>query len=62
MRFATAKKRLYEKTMFKAFEFCLPTTGTQVPPGPEWLHEIKYDGYRVRLERGDRVGGAFAGS
>jgi hypothetical protein len=24
--------------------------------GPHWLHEIKYDGYRLRLERdGDRV-------
>jgi ATP-dependent DNA ligase len=40
--------------MFKAFEFCIPTT--KVPSGPEWLHEIKYDGYRLRLERdGDRV-------
>jgi ATP-dependent DNA ligase len=27
-----------------------------VPCGPDWLHEIKYDGYRLRLERdGDRV-------
>jgi putative tryptophan/tyrosine transport system substrate-binding protein len=34
----------------------------KVPAGPEWLHEIKFDGYRVRVERdGDRVGGAFAG-
>jgi ATP-dependent DNA ligase len=42
--------------MFKAFEFCIPTKGTQVPPGPEWLHEIKYDGYRMRVERDrDRV-------
>jgi bifunctional non-homologous end joining protein LigD len=38
------------------FEFCLPTLGKIVPAGPEWLHEIKYDGYRLRLEReGDRV-------
>ena len=38
------------------FEFCLPTIGKTVPVGPEWLHEIKYDGYRLRLERdGDRV-------
>ncbi|UWU69473.1 RNA ligase family protein [Bradyrhizobium sp. NC92] len=30
--------------------------GTTVPDGPDWLHEIKYDGYRFRLERdGDRV-------
>jgi ATP-dependent DNA ligase len=37
--------------MFKAFEFCIPTKGTSVPAGPEWLHEIKYDGYRIRVER-----------
>jgi hypothetical protein len=22
-----------------------------VPKAPEWFHEIKYDGYRLRLER-----------
>jgi bifunctional non-homologous end joining protein LigD len=38
------------------FEFCLPTLGKSVLAGPEWFHEIKYDGYRVRLERdADRV-------
>jgi ATP-dependent DNA ligase len=42
--------------MFKAFDFCLPTRSTVVPDGPDWLHEIKYDGYRLRVERdGDRV-------
>jgi ATP-dependent DNA ligase len=42
--------------MLKAFEFCIPTRGTSVPAGPDWFHEIKYDGYRLRLERdGDRV-------
>ena len=42
--------------MFKAFDFCLPTKLTNVPSGPGWLHEIKYDGYRLRIERdGDRV-------
>ena len=41
--------------MFR-FEFCLPTTGKVVPSAPEWFHEIKYDGFRIRLERdGDRV-------
>ena len=41
--------------MFK-FEFCLPTTGKVVPSAPVWVHEIKYDGFRIRLERdGDRV-------
>ena len=33
------------------FEFCIPTKATIVPDGPEWLYEIKYDGYRLRLER-----------
>jgi ATP-dependent DNA ligase len=38
------------------FEFCLPTTETKVPFSPDWLHEIKFDGYRLRVERnGDRV-------
>ena len=38
--------------MFKGFEFCLPTSAKVVPAGPEWLHEIKYDGFRLRVERG----------
>jgi ATP-dependent DNA ligase len=38
------------------FEFCIPTVGKVVPAGAEWFHEIKYDGYRLRIEReGDRV-------
>src|SRR5579871_6652368 len=42
--------------MSSAFDFCLPTRSTMVPSGPDWLHEVKYDGYRLRLERdGDRV-------
>ncbi len=42
--------------MPKSFDFCLPTRATHVPSGPDWLHEIKYDGYRLRLERdGERV-------
>jgi ATP dependent DNA ligase domain len=46
----------YLPGMFKAFDFCLPTRSTSVPTGPDWLHEVKYDGYRLRLERdGDRV-------
>ena len=38
------------------FDFCHPTKATTVPNSPDWLHEIKYDGYRLRLEHdGDRV-------
>jgi bifunctional non-homologous end joining protein LigD len=40
------------------FEFCIPTVGKMVPAGAEWFHEIKYDGYRLRVERdGDRACG-----
>jgi bifunctional non-homologous end joining protein LigD len=42
--------------MFNKFEFCLPTRGVKVPSGSDWLHEVKYDGYRLRVERdGARV-------
>jgi bifunctional non-homologous end joining protein LigD len=42
--------------MFSSLDFCIPTRGTKVPHTPNRLHEIKYDGYRLRLERnGDRV-------
>jgi bifunctional non-homologous end joining protein LigD len=40
----------------KAFEFCHPSQSAAVPSSPDWHYEIKYDGYRRRLERGsDRV-------
>ena len=42
--------------MQSTFEFCIPTTGSKVPSSPEWFREIKYDGYRLRVEgNGDRV-------
>jgi ATP-dependent DNA ligase len=42
--------------MSRTFDFCICTNGKQVPVGPDWLHEIKYDGYRMMLHRdGDRV-------
>jgi len=39
-----------------SFEFCLSTRATAVPDGPDRVHEVKYDGCRLRLERdGKRV-------
>jgi bifunctional non-homologous end joining protein LigD len=38
----------------RQFEPCLPTRGTNVPVGPDWLHEIKYDGYRLIVQKLDR--------
>jgi bifunctional non-homologous end joining protein LigD len=38
------------------FEPCIPSRGTKVPDGAEWLHEIKHDGYRLIIQRdGKRV-------
>jgi len=35
---------------------CIPTIGTAVPAGAEWLHEIKHDGYRLMIRKdGDTV-------
>ena len=33
------------------FEPCIPTRGTKVPDRPEWIHEIKHDGYRLIVQR-----------
>jgi bifunctional non-homologous end joining protein LigD len=44
--------------MVRQYEYqpCRPTRGTEVPSGPEFIHEVKYDGYRLLVERdGDRV-------
>ncbi len=30
---------------------CLPTRGTKVPASPDWIHEIKHDGYRLIVQR-----------
>jgi bifunctional non-homologous end joining protein LigD len=38
------------------YQPCIPTRGTKVPAGPDWLHEIKHDGYRLIVQReGKRV-------
>jgi ATP-dependent DNA ligase len=37
----------------RPFEPCIPTRGTKVPAGPEWIHEIKHDGYRLIVQRQD---------
>ena len=35
---------------------CLPTNGRAVPSGPQWIYEIKHDGFRFICRRdGDRV-------
>jgi ATP-dependent DNA ligase len=40
----------------RPFEPCIPTRGAAVPAGPDWIHEIKHDGYRLIVQReGKRV-------
>jgi hypothetical protein len=35
---------------------CLPTASDRCKSGPDWVHEIKHDGYRLIARRnGDRV-------
>jgi len=42
--------------MLRKYQPCIPTRGTEVPAGPDWLHEIKHDGYRLIVQReGKRV-------
>jgi ATP-dependent DNA ligase len=31
---------------------CLPTAAPRPPVGPDWLHEIKHDGFRLQVIRG----------
>ena len=42
--------------MRMTYELCLATAGKQVPDGPDWIHEVKHDGYRLmaRLD-GNRI-------
>ena len=38
------------------FEPCIPTKAAKVPDRPDWIHEIKHDGYRLIVQReGNRV-------
>lgn len=35
---------------------CIPVLGDAPPPGPGWLHEVKFDGWRLQLHKhGDDV-------
>jgi bifunctional non-homologous end joining protein LigD len=37
------------------FRPCIPTRATKPPSGPNWVHEIKHDGYRLQVRREDDV-------
>jgi ATP-dependent DNA ligase len=45
------RSRLTVVEASKKIQPCLPTTAAQPPSGPDWIHEIKHDGYRMILRR-----------
>jgi ATP dependent DNA ligase domain len=36
-------------------EPCIPTLAAKPPSGPDWVHEIKHDGYRLIVRRDGKV-------
>ena len=36
---------------------CIPTLAAKPPSGPDWVHEIKHDGYRLIVRRDGRGAG-----
>jgi bifunctional non-homologous end joining protein LigD len=40
--------------MLRKFEFCKPEAAKAVPAGDDWIHEVKYDGYRGCIVRDGR--------
>jgi bifunctional non-homologous end joining protein LigD len=42
--------------MLRLYQPCIPTKSKVAPSGPEWVHEIKHDGYRLIARKlSDRV-------
>jgi bifunctional non-homologous end joining protein LigD len=35
----------------RLIEPCLPSPAKAPPSGPDWLHEIKHDGFRIMARR-----------
>jgi bifunctional non-homologous end joining protein LigD len=35
-------------------EPCIPTRASKVPVGPQWIHALKHDGYRLIVKRYDK--------
>src|SRR5271168_187936 len=39
------------KRRVRQFEPCLPRPAKSPPAGPDWIHEIKHDGFRIMARR-----------
>jgi hypothetical protein len=62
-RAKTAKTYIADMPISK-FMPCIPIRATKVPAGPDWFHEIKFDGFRMFVERchlNDFIARAIAG-
>jgi ATP-dependent DNA ligase len=46
--------RPHSRPLFKLIEPCLPYPVAEPPRGPDWLHEIKHDGFRILARRDSR--------
>src|ERR1044071_7568346 len=45
------RSRLAVVEASKKIQPCLPTVAASPPSGPDWIHEIKHDGYRMMIRR-----------
>jgi bifunctional non-homologous end joining protein LigD len=41
-------------TAFRFIEPCSPVLAKAIPVGADWLHEVKFDGYRVQVHKAGR--------
>ena len=49
------RRRLRADHRLPRFEPCLPRPAKEPPTGPDWIHEIKHDGFRI-IARRDAAG------
>jgi bifunctional non-homologous end joining protein LigD len=45
------RHRLHDDRSLPPFEPCLPRPAKEPPAGPDWIHEIKHDGFRILARR-----------
>src|SRR5215470_7836016 len=51
--FAIGMQSMFRRTK-PTIEPCLPRPANEPPSGPNWIHEIKYDGFRILARRDER--------
>ena len=48
------RRRVRADQSFPRFDPCLPRPAREPPAGPDWIHEIKHDGFRILAHRRGR--------